>query len=65
MQRNRRTFRQAGFSLIEMIVASFMLLLVVVGLVPLFVQSIKSNESADETSDRGVAEPEQQPVLPL
>ena len=51
MQRNRRFDRQTGFSLIEMLVASFMLLLVVVGLVPLFVQSIKSNESAEETSD--------------
>ena len=52
MTRNQRIVRrQSGFSLIEMLVASFMLLLVVVGLVPLFVQSIKSNESAEETSD--------------
>lgn len=48
---NRNPARQRGFSLIEMLVASFLLLLVVVGLVPLFVQSIKSNETAEETSD--------------
>ena len=43
--------RSRGFSLIEMLIASFLLLLVVVGLVPLFAQSIRSNESAEETSD--------------
>lgn len=48
---NLHRARQEGFSLIEMLIASFLLLLVVLGLVPLFVQSIKSNESAEETSD--------------
>ena len=43
--------REAGFSLIEMLIASFMLLLVVLGLVPLIAQSIRSNETAEETSD--------------
>lgn len=43
--------RSRGFSLIEMLIASFLLLLVVIGLVPLFAQSIRSNESAEETSD--------------
>lgn len=48
---HRKGARAGGFSLIEMLIASFLLLLVVIGLVPLFVQSIKSNESAEETSD--------------
>ena len=46
-----KTTQETGFSLIEMLIASFMLLIVVVGLVPLIAQSIRSNESAEETSD--------------
>lgn len=49
--RNHRAARRSGFSLIEMLISSFLLLLVVIGLVPLFAQSIRSNESAEETSD--------------
>ncbi len=47
----RRPRREAGFSLIEMVVASSFLLVVALGLVPLFTQALIHNESGASSSD--------------
>ncbi len=48
--RNRRVPRQAGFSLLEVLVGFFILLLVVMGLLPLFTRAVVANISGKEAT---------------